>query len=350
VVDSNELHKFKIIQEKQWSQVMSEQRYFVGLDVGGTTMKAGVVDDAGHALCPPSVMDTQPELGQEAGLETMCETIRKAVNAARLRMEQVVAIGVATPGLMDIRAGLILDPPNLKPWKNVPVRDHIKKVFGKPTAFQNDANAAAYGEFWVGSGQHAKSMVLFTLGTGVGGGIIIDDVIIEGEHSHGGELGHLRIDMPDRGRICGCGARGCLEAYASATNIVRRAREGMASWRGPTTLRQFYTANDDDFTAKIVFAHAVAGDELAKGVVDDTAYFLALGACAVIASVDPEMIVFGGGVSASGEWFREKIETYVKEFGLPFPTRSVKISFAKLGSDAGFIGAAGCARILVTAK
>jgi glucokinase len=312
---------------------MAGEKYFVGLDVGGTTMKGGVVDASGRALSAPAVMDTQPERGQDAGLATMCETIRGAVSAASLKLDDIAAIGVATPGLMDIRAGLILDPPNLKPWKNVPVRDHIQKAFGKPTAFQNDANAAAYGEFWVGSGQHARSMVLFTLGTGVGGGVIIDDVIIEGEHSHGGELGHLRIDMPDRGRICGCGARGCLEAYASAT-----------------TLRQFYTANDDVFTAKEVFDLAIAGDELAKKVVDDTAYYLALGACAVIAAVDPEMIVFGGGMSTSGEWFREKIEAYVKDFGLPFPTRSVKIRFAKLGSDAGFIGAAGCARMLAGGK
>ncbi len=329
---------------------MAERNYFVGLDVGGTTMKAGVVDDTGRALSHPAVMDTEPERGQEAGLETMCETIRRAIAAAKLQLSDIVAIGVATPGLMDIKAGLILDPPNLKPWKNVPVRDHIHKTFGKPTAFQNDANAAAYGEYWVGSGQQAKSMVLFTLGTGVGGGIIVGDLVIEGEHSHGGELGHLRIDLPDRGRLCGCGARGCLEAYASATNVVRRAREELASWRGPSMLRQYYTANDDMLTAKEIFELAQAGDALTKKVVDDTAYYLALGACAIIATVDPEMIVFGGGMATSGEWFREKIESYVKEFGLPFPARTVQIRFAQLGSDAGFIGAGGCARLLVKGK
>lgn len=328
---------------------MGERAIYVGLDVGGTTMKAAAVDDAGKPLSAPAVMDTNPERGQAAGLETMCEAIRRAVAAAKLTMTDVAAIGVATPGLMDIRAGLILDPPNLKPWKNVPVRDHIKAAFGKPTVFQNDANAAAYGEFWVGSGKDAKSMVLFTLGTGVGGGIILDDVIVEGEHSHGGELGHLRIDMPDRGRLCGCGARGCLEAYASATNVVRRAREDMASWRGPTKLKQFFTANDDEFTAKDVFALAAAGDELAMKVVDDTAYYLALGACSVIAVVDPEMIVFGGGMAAE-EWFRAKIDGHVRRFGLPFPTRTVKVTFATLGSDAGFIGAAGCARLAVIGK
>ena len=329
---------------------MSGERYFVGLDVGGTTMKSAVVDDHGKPLSAPVVMDTHPERGQDIGLETMCETIRRAVVAAKLTMNEITAIGVVTPGLMDIKAGLILDPPNLKPWKNVPVRDHIKTVFGKPTAYQNDANAAAYGEFWVGAAQDAKSMVLFTLGTGVGGGIIIDDKIIEGEHSHGGELGHLRIDMPDRGRQCGCGARGCLEAYASATNVVKRTREDMACWRGPTKLREYYTANNDVLTAKVVFDLAAKGDELAMKIVDDTAYYLALGACAAIATVDPEMIVFGGGMVASCEPFRSAIEVYVKRFGLPFPTKTVKVAFAKLGSDAGFIGSAGCARMLVMGK
>ena len=327
---------------------MAEALRFVGLDVGGTTMKAAVVDAAGRAA--PSVsMPTQPERGQDAGLETMCETIRRAVAAANLTMSDIAAIGVATPGLMDIRGGLILDPPNLKPWKNVPVREHVAKVFGKPTAFQNDANAAAFGEFWVGSGKGANSMVLFTLGTGVGGGIIIDGRVIEGEHSHGGELGHLRIDMPDRGRLCGCGARGCLEAYASATNVTARAREEMASSRAPSKLRQYFTANDDVLTAEVVFKLAADGDPMAAKVADDTAYYLALGACAITAAVDPEVIVFGGGMAAAGEPLRAKIEEYVKRFGLPFPSKSIRVALAKLGSDAGFIGAAGCAKAVVAA-
>jgi glucokinase len=320
---------------------------YVGLDVGGTTMKAACVTHTGERLSNPVVMDTNPERGQDVGLETMCETIRRAIAAAKLTLDDITAIGVATPGLMDIRAGLILDPPNLKPWKNVPVRDHIRKAFNKTTVYQNDANAAAYGEFWIGSGQDAKSMVLFTLGTGVGGGIILDDVIIEGEHSHGGELGHLRIDRPDVGRRCGCGARGCLEAYASATNVTARARDELASWRGDTTLRKLFTANDDDFSAKLIFDHAVSGDELARKIVDDTAYYLALGACAVIATVDPEMIVYGGGMVGSGEWFRAMIDAHIRRFGLPHPVKTVKVKFASLGSDAGFIGAAGCARLAV---
>jgi len=321
---------------------------YVGLDVGGTTMKAAVVDDAGKAFLSV-VMDTNTADGQDVGLETMCETIRRAMAAAKLTLADIAAIGVATPGLGDIRAGVIIDPPNLKPWKDVPVRDHIAKAFGKPTAYQNDANAAAVGEFWVGGGRGTRSMVLFTLGTGVGGGIIVDGRVIEGEHSHGGELGHLRIDLPDRGRLCGCGSRGCLEAYASASAVTRRAREEMAAWRGPTALKAYYTANDDELTAKVIFELAERGDECARKVVDDTAFYLAMGACSVIATVDPEVIVFGGGMAAA-DWFRAKIAEYVVRYGLPYPvaksTTPVRIAFAELGSDAGFIGAAACARML----
>lgn len=329
---------------------MAERLIYVGLDVGGTTMKAAAVGDDGKPLTHPVVADTHPERGQGAGLATMAETIRRAVAAAKLTLADIAAVGVATPGLGDIKAGLIIDPPNLKPWKNVPVRDAIAKALGKPTVYQNDANAAAYGEFWVGCGRDAKSLALFTLGTGVGGGIILDGEVVEGEHSHGGELGHTRIEPPDRGRLCGCGARGCLEAYASATNVVNRAREAMAAWRGVTKLKQFYTANDEEFTSKDVFDLALAGDECALKVVDDTAYYLALGACTVTAVVDPEMIVFGGGMVAAGEWFRAKIDAYVRHFGLPYPTKTLKVAFATLGGDAGFIGAAGWARRMTAGK
>lgn len=310
-------------------------------------MKAAVVGDDGVPKTHPVVMDTEPERGQKAGLETMCETIRRAVAAAKITMDDVTAIGVATPGLMDIGAGLILDPPNLKPWKNVPVRDHVKNAFGKTTAFQNDANAAAYGEFWVGAGKDASSMVLFTLGTGVGGGIIIGDWILEGRHSHGGELGHMRIESPTIGRLCGCGHRGCLEAYASATSVVKRTREELAAYRGSSSLKEYFTANDDVLTSKLIFDHAAMGDALSLKIVDDTAYYLALGANSVMATVDPEMIAIGGGMVAAGEPFLNKVREYLVRFGLPFPSKSVIVRYARLGSDAGFIGAAGCARMMV---
>ncbi|MBI3411786.1 MAG: ROK family protein [Planctomycetes bacterium] len=320
---------------------------FIGLDVGGTAMKAGVADDAGRPLGSVS-LPTEAFRGQEFGLERMCETIRQAAAAASVRMDQIAAIGVATPGTMDIPAGVILDPPNLKPWQNVPVRDHVHKVFGLPTAFQNDANAAAYGEFWAGAGKTAHSLVMFTLGTGVGGGIIIGDLVIEGEHSHGAELGHVRIELTNP-RQCGCGRWGCLEAYASATAVVKRAREALAQPGARSTLSLALTRTGG-MSARDVFEAAAQGDGLADKIVEDTAFYLAVAATNMLHTIDPDIVVFGGGMIAAGEGFLNRIRGHVRRLAFPVPAARAKICYAQLGSDAGFIGAAGCARQLWRGK
>lgn len=320
---------------------------FVGLDVGGSAMKAGVVDGTGKCLANVS-LPTEAHRGQEFGLERMCESIRQAVAAAGLKMRDIAAIGVATPGTMDIPAGIILDPPNLKPWRNVPVRDHIHKVFKLPTAFQNDANAAALGEFWAGAGRDAHSMVLFTLGTGVGGGIIWDDLVLEGEHSHGGELGHMKIEMTNP-RQCGCGRWGCLEAYASATSVVKRAQEALAKKGAKSSLDQ--TRNKEGgMTSRDVFDAAAQGDALAEKIVEDTAYYLSIGVVNMMHTIDPDMVVFAGGMVAAGETFLERIRRHVKELAFPVPAEKTLICYAQLGSDAGFIGAAACGRQLFLKK
>jgi glucokinase len=316
---------------------------YVGLDVGGTTMKAGVVDDQGRPLSAIS-LPTEPHKGQEHGLEQMCASIRQAIAEAGLQVRDIAAIGVATPGLMDIPAGVILDPPNLKPWRNVPVRQHIHAVFGIPTAFQNDANAAAYGEYWAGAGRGIHSLVMFTLGTGIGGGIIWGDHILEGEHSHGAELGHIKIEMT-RPRPCGCGRFGCLEAYASATAVVQRTREALAEDKGRSSLHQI--ANQSELTSHVIFDAASAGDELASKIVEDTAFYLAVGATNLMHTIDPDMVVFGGGMIASGEAFLERIRHHVRALAFPVPAARTQIRYAQLGSEAGFIGAAACGRQLL---
>lgn len=316
---------------------------FVGLDVGGTSMKGGVVDDHGRSLGAVS-LPTEAYKGQEFGLERMAETIRAAVQAAGVAFELIAAIGVATPGTMDIPAGIILDPPNLKPWQNVPVRRYIEEAFKVPTAFQNDANAATYGEYWVGAGRGAHSMVLFTLGTGVGGGIVIGDTVIEGEHSHGAELGHVKIELTNP-RQCGCGRWGCLEAYASATAVVKRTLEALAEHPVGSMLCEMLN-RDEQITARAVFNAAAAGDALAGKIVEDTAYYLAVGAMNMMHTIDPTVIVFAGGMIAAGEPFLERVRYHVKQMAFPVPAARTQIRYAQLGTDAGFIGAAACGRQL----
>jgi glucokinase len=324
---------------------MSSDLLFVGLDVGGTTMKAGVVDDAGRVL-GQATLSTEPHRGQDFGLARMCETIRAAVRSAQLRPEQIAAIGVATPGTMDIPAGVILDPPNLKPWKNVPVRQYVSDVFRLPTAFQNDANAAALGEYWVGAGRGRCSMVLFTLGTGVGGGIILDGgQILEGENSAGGEVGHIRIEC-SQPRTCSCGRLGCLEAYASATAVVKRTLEALQDKDAHSTLHNFLTP-DAELTARHIFEAAAAGDRLAARIVEETAFYLSVAATNMMHIIDPEMVVFAGGMIAAGDGFLNRIRHHVRELAFPVLAEKTKICYAQLGGDAGFIGAAACGRALL---
>ncbi len=319
---------------------MSIEPKFVGLDVGGSSMKAGVVDGSGRTLSKVS-LPTEAERGQEFGLDRMCETIRLAIAEAGLGLDQVAAIGVATPGTMDIPGGIILDPPNLKPWLNVPVRQHIEATFALPTAFQNDANAAAFGEYWIGAGRGAHSMVLFTLGTGIGGGIVIGDRVIEGEHSHGAEIGHIIIEM-SQPRLCGCGRRGCLEAYASASAVVRRTEEALSANGEKSSLHRLRDGKQG-LTCKVVF-DAAATDELARRIVEETAFYLAVAATSMLHTINPNVVVFAGGMIAAGDGFLEMIRQHVRELAFPVPAERTLIRYAELGSDAGFIGAAGCGR------
>ena len=322
---------------------MSDTLYYVGVDVGGTSIKGGVVDDAGRVLSSVA-LPTEPEKGQEHGLNQMGETVREATAKAGLHLDQVAAIGVATPGTMDIPAGLILDPPNLKPWKNVPVRQYIYDTFKIPTAFQNDANAAAVGEHWAGAGRGVHSMVLFTLGTGVGGGIVIGDLVVEGRHSHGAELGHMKIEMTNP-RQCGCGRWGCLEAYASATAVVKRAHDALAHYAGRSSLNGVLHSQGE-ITSKDIFDAATAGDAVADRIVEETAFYLAVGAMNLMHTIDPDMVVFTGGMIHAGESFLERIRWHVKRLAFPVPAERTQIRYAQLGSDAGFIGAAACGRML----
>jgi glucokinase len=187
-------------------------------------------------------------------------------------------------------------------------------------------------------------MVLFTLGTGVGGGIILGGRVLEGEHSHGGELGHVKVE-PRTGRRCGCGRRGCLEAYASATAVVARTREALTA--DPKSSSLLVLSHEPEaMTARDVFRAADAGDRLAAHIVDETAYYLALGAVNAMNTVDPDGICYAGGMTAAGEPFLEAIRSYIRVLAFPVPAAKCKVRYASLGSDAGFIGAAGCGRLL----
>lgn len=313
--------------------------YFLGIDLGGTNIKSGVVDDSGRAISSVSVQ-TNAERGPVVGLNSLAEAGRLAVEASGLGWEAISAVGLGTPGTMDIPAGILLDPPNLPGWVNIPIRQLLSEKLSKPVTYQNDANAAAYGEFWAGAGRGASSVVLFTLGTGIGCGIVDNGRIIEGRHSHGAECGHIIIQM-DNARLCPCGGYGHLEAYASATALVKRATEALEVEES-APLRK--ALEDGSLSSKAISIAAEEGDSLAIRLMHETARYLAVGAVCLMHTIDPDIVLFSGGMIAAGLPFLEQIRLNIESLAFPVPGAKTKVAYAELGGDAGFIGAAGCAR------
>lgn len=320
---------------------------YVGIDVGGTNIKAGVVSDQGKSLSHVNV-PTEARRGPEEGLKNIARAVQIAVDESGLKVSDIRGIGLATPGTMDIPAGMLLDPPNLPGWINFPIERRLAELMQIPTVLQNDANAAAYGEFWAGAAKGASSLVFWTLGTGIGCGIIIGNLIIEGAHSHGAECGHIIIEMQN-GRLCGTGQYGTLEAYASAKGLTARCQEALQAGR-ESAIRDRLAAGEE-LTPLLIAQVAEAGDRLAEELVLDTARYMGIGTTTLMHTIDPEMVLFGGAMtfggnqSPLGRKFIQEIRNEVNRRAFPVPAAKTKIEFASLGGNAGYIGAAGCARL-----
>ncbi len=322
--------------------------FFVGVDLGGTNVKIGVVDDQGRTigwLTEP----TNAEQGPENGAQRMGEAVRRAISDAGIQPEDVARVGLGSPGTMDVPAGMLIRPHNLPGWFNFPIRDRVSHHCGLGVTFTNDANAAANGEFWVGAGSSMHSMVMLTLGTGIGCGIIIGDLSIEGENSHGAECGHIIINTAKDARMCGCGQPGHLEAYCGAPHVVSRTEEALATGRDSSLSPRM--AAGEELTPELLAQEAANGDALAREIVFDTARYLGIGAVTLLHTIDPSGIVLGGGMTfgrnatALGREFMEEFRAEVRRRAFPVIADRVMIDYASLGGDAGYVGAAGIARL-----
>ncbi|MBU4273205.1 MAG: ROK family protein [Planctomycetes bacterium] len=322
--------------------------FFAGIDLGGTNIKVGVVDDLGRPLSWLTI-PTEPKKGPEDAAARMGRAVIEATEKAGLKPADLARVGLGSPGTMDIPAGKLIHPVNIKGWDNFPIRDRVAAHCGLPVTFANDAAAAAYGEFWVGSGRDFHSLVLFTLGTGIGCGIIIGELSIDGEHSHGAECGHIVIDCSDDARLCGCGRRGHLEAYASATAVVKRTRELLEAGR-PSSL-QGKLEQGSKPTPKLLAREAEQNDTLSLEIIAETARWLGVGIVNLMHTIDPSGVLlggamtFGGNETPLGRQFLSWIKEEVDRRAFPLLAERTAIDFASLGGDAGYIGAAGLARL-----
>ncbi len=315
--------------------------YYIGVDLGGTNIAIGIVNEEFEIVKKGSV-PTKPERGADAIVEDMAALSRKLLEEMGLTLDDVVSAGVATPGTANNETGVVEYANNI-PFLQFPLADKLSALLdGKPVYIENDANAAAKAEAMAGVAKGAPYSVMITLGTGLGGGIIINGKVYSGFNFAGAELGHIVIEKD--GRQCSCGRKGCWEAYSSATGLVNitkdRILEARAAGRA-TSMDEMIGGDLDKISARTAFTAMKAGDEVAAEVVDEYISYLATGIVNIINIFQPNVLSIGGGVCNEGEYLTkpllEKVwsETYSRE-GTP----QTQIMIAKLGNDAGIIGAA----------
>ncbi len=328
----------------------SERPFFAGIDVGGTNTKIGIVDNLGQTLDYESIATIEEE-GPGGLIVRAGETIRQMMERTGIAAAEVKAAGLGTPGPMDIPQGMILDPTNLPHWRFFPIRDRLSQELSLPVAFTNDANAAAYGEYWVGSGRKHDGLIMLTLGTGVGGGIIVNGFAVEGVNSFGAECGHIIVDSRPDARLCVWGGgRGELEAYASASAVAERAQELLQQGRSSTLSKRI--AAGDELSTLMLAQEAEQGDELSLEVILESATYLGIGIVTLVHTIDPGAVILGGAMnfgghdSAVGRQFLQRVRDEFCRRAFDVVAKGTLIDFASLGGDAGYIGAAGISRSL----
>lgn len=305
-------------------------KFVFGIDLGGTTIKLGLFTVAGELLDKWEI-PTHTENGGATILQDIAAALRSKLNEKSIELDQVVGAGLGVPGAV-LEDRYVKPCVNLNGWGGN-VAGALSELCGFPVKAANDANAAALGEMWRGGGEGCENVVFVTLGTGVGGGIIVGGKLLTGVHGAAGELGHIKMN-PHETECCGCGKKGCLEQYASATGIVRVAKQMMAESEAPSSLREFTSVS-----AKNVFDCAKAGDEMALQVVEQFGSMLGRALANVSCVCDPEVFVIGGGVSAAGSIILDAIEKNFRANAFP-ASEETHFTLAVLGNDAGIYGAA----------
>ena len=305
------------------------EKVLFGVDVGGTTVKIGLFEADGD-LKEKWEIPTRTEEGGKNIIPDIAGSIMVKIAQLGINKEDIIGVGMGVPGPVT-EDGTVLMAVNLG-WGKCNTNKELGDLLGLPVKTGNDANVAALGEYWKGGGQGYKDVIAVTLGTGVGGGIIVGGKIVCGSNGAGGEIGHIHLEDHES-ETCGCGGHGCLEQYTSATGVVRLAKKKLADSSKPSVLR------DTQVTAKDVWDAVKAGDELAIEVANIYGEYLGKGLSAIAAVLNPEIFVIGGGVSKAGDVVIDYMKPYFEKYAFP-GTLNAKFALAKLGNDAGIYGAA----------
>lgn len=306
-----------------------EKRCF-GVDIGGTTVKMGLFTVDGKVTDKWEIPTRKEENGKYI-LEDIAKSVKERMQRDTLTLEDIAGLGIGVPGPVK-EDGTVLKCANLG-WGVFNVADTVRELTGiENVKVGNDANVAALGEMWQGGGKGYNNLVMVTLGTGVGGGVILGGKILTGSNGAGGEIGHIRVNYEEKD-VCGCGKTGCLEQYASATGVVRLAKKALEKKEKKTTLVA------DDLSAKAVFDAAKAGDELAMDIVEKFGFYLGMALAHISQVIDPEVFVIGGGVARAGQIIIDEVSKNYEE-NVMFALKNKAFKMAELGNDAGIYGSA----------
>ncbi|MFC4558809.1 ROK family glucokinase [Virgibacillus kekensis] len=309
-------------------------RHIIGIDVGGTTVKIGIINENGNILDKWEI-PTDTSNGGISILKDIWLSINKKLTVNRIDRGKIAGIGLGAPGFVDAENGKIYQAVNIG-WKDINISEELGTLSNLPVYVQNDANIAVLGENWKGAGEQAQNLLAVTLGTGVGGGIIANGTVLNGENGTAGEIGHITVEPG--GIPCNCGRKGCLETVASATGIVRQAMKGIES--NPDSMLAAYYKNKGYLSAKDVFALANEGDALCEDIIKRTTDLLGYVIANLAVTINPSKVLIGGGVSKAGERLIQAIDKAFRKYALKRVSDVCQIKTAQLGNDAGIIGAA----------
>ena len=318
----------------------ANEQYIVGVDLGGTNIVAGALTADGTKHLAMRSIPTNSSVGDEGVADRIVGLVQGVIldtieqNHATRR--DFIGIGIGAPGPLDRERGIVLVAPNLG-WKDFPLRQRIQDRLNLATTLDNDANCATFGEWWQGAARGGKNVVGLTIGTGIGGGLILDGALYHGSSDMAGEIGHTTIDL--NGRHCKCGNYGCLEAYASAPAIATRAREVLVREESESTIPKMVNGKYDDITAQVVYDAAKQGDPVASEIVRDTARYLGAGVANLLNIFNPDIVVIAGGVTAAGDALFVPLRAEVRRRAFSPAVRAVKIVAGELPGTAGVVGA-----------
>ena len=318
----------------------ARQQYIIGVDLGGTNIVAGAMTADGSRHLAMRSIPTNSSVGDEGVAERIVGLVEgvflDAISETGATRSDFIGIGVGAPGPLDRERGIVLVAPNLG-WKDFPLIDRIKARLHLPTTLDNDANCATYGEWWQGAARGGRNVIGLTIGTVIGGGLILDGALFHGSSDMAGEIGHTTIDL--NGRHCKCGNYGCLEAYASGPAIATRAREVLVREEGESMMPAMVMGRTESITAQTVYDAAKAGDQVASEIVRDTARYLGAGIANLLNTFNPDIVVVAGGVTAAGDALFVPLRAEVRRRAFKPAVSAVRIVPGALPGTAGVVGA-----------